>query len=185
MIEAGLTKAESIDLTIGKKGFSYELPYETRKQAIEVALKIAGMRDRISILSKGVFEIDPSDYEGLLIGSDILCKLVGSNRFRAHEMTFFRRFPFILCAERDQYPITTDVRDAITNQLQLQVIKTRNGSITGTEIREMLGRGTNIRPHIPTGVWDVIQPHLEVLTKSQKGEMATSHNTTYAATQKR
>lgn len=166
MLKVGLAESDSIDLTIGRKGFNYELPYDVRKNAIEIALEVAGMRDRINILGNKVFDIDPSDYNALLLGSDILCKLTGQNRFRSHEISFFQRFPLIVCVERDQHLVTREVRQRAEELSNLKVIRAPNGTITGTEIREILKRGGDIRSRIPPGVWDAILPHAESLKNS-------------------
>ena len=67
LLESGLEVADRIDVTVGRKNKSNRLSHEVRIEALMKALEVAGLQDRVRVLTSGVLSVDPQDYDGLLV----------------------------------------------------------------------------------------------------------------------
>lgn len=165
LFQRGLENAAGIDLTIGRKQRPHRIPWEVRNEAIRIALERADIGDRVRTLTMPKQDIVPEQYNGALVGSNLLCSLVGLGEKQMHdyEVAWFRRFRRFVVAERKDGQVTPAVLERVVQFAECKVVQTNYGNMSASLLRSLLRDGQSICDHLPDGVWGTIQPHIETL----------------------
>lgn len=159
-----------LDVSIGRKLKPHRLPWEVRHDAMRVSLECADIQNRVSILTIGRRDVDPSNYDAALLGSNLLLSLfdIGAKSIPAPEKEWFFAFPNLIVCERFDGTLTQEILDLAKNRWNhVNVCRTRYVEISGTFLCKKVRDGLPIQEFLPNGVWEVIEPHLSTLSKIQ------------------
>lgn len=169
LIETALTEVDELDIYVGIRAKPWVLPREVRIRALETAMELRSLSERVHILSTvnevrgSILSIGPDPYKILAMGSDIANLFnLETKGFRDYERKHFLSFPAFTVLQRSGHELVEGARSAILEKVSRLSLYPAVTEVKGTLIRRQWKDGKDIRTYLPEGVWETIEPHVSV-----------------------
>lgn len=167
LLKAALEHSQTVDIFLSmRRKFSYVLPYEVRRQAIDVALQDNGLTNRVQLLSdetisEGLCKVQAKKYDYFVMGSDVANHVVSpQSKFRNWEREYFYSFSKYIVLQRLSALLDLEAEQEIRSRMIELIVCPPKTEISSRGIRQAFRAGRDISSMILPKVWPIIQPHI-------------------------